>query len=270
MRLDPATAPDLSDQSWATRIAVLEALAETRPKAAGATAARLLSEIHDSDTMGAWLAPLLSRELAIQSLVVELRAAPCSPQTAKLALTTLTAAGRSDMALIATLNAIIGVKNVMPTYDPAWVAALAAEVTAQGDAEAGKAVIAAPLSGCNACHQIDKQGGTIGPELDSVGRGVPLELLIEAVVWPNRQIKEGYVAMTLALKDGRRLQGYNVGEANGEIALRDMLTGQVSRLPRGEIKERQEAGSLMPEGLILNMTRHELRDLLAYLATLGD
>ena len=125
VRLDPATAPDLSDQSWATRIAVLEALAETRPKAAGATAARLLSEIHDSDTMGAWLAPLLSRELAIQSLVVELRAAPCSPQTAKLALTTLTAAGRSDMALIDTLNAIIGVINVMPTYDPAWVAALA-------------------------------------------------------------------------------------------------------------------------------------------------
>ena len=38
---------------------------------------------------------------------------------------------------------------------------------------------------------------------------------------------------------------------------------------RDRIQEKQEAGSLMPEGLIMNMRREELRDLIAYLARLG-
>jgi hypothetical protein len=47
------------------------------------------------------------------------------------------------------------------------------------------------------------------------------------------------------------------------------LTGQVCRFTAAQIQEKQEVGSLMPEGLIMNMTREELRDLIAYLAGLG-
>ena len=100
-------------------------------------------------------------------------------------------------------------------------------------------------------------------------QGVPVELLIEAVVWPQRQIKEGYVATSLALKDGRKLQGYKISESAAELQLKDMLTGATTNFSRSDITSRQEAGSLMPEGLILNMTREELRDLIAYLAGLG-
>jgi putative heme-binding domain-containing protein len=98
---------------------------------------------------------------------------------------------------------------------------------------------------------------------------VPLELIIEAVVWPNRQIKEGYVATTLTLKDGRRLQGYKISEYNGTLQFRDLASNSLTTYDTKDIKERQEAGYLMPEGLIMNMTRTELRDLIAYLASLG-
>ncbi|HYF38006.1 MAG TPA: PVC-type heme-binding CxxCH protein [Prosthecobacter sp.] len=269
MRLEPGIDLPWIKDTWPVRIAVLEALAETRQKAAGAVAAESLSAVPDEPTMRAWLAPLLSREAAVQAFVTAVKTNPCSPEAAKLALATLAASGRSDPTVTGALSAILGVKNTVPGYDPAWVSALSAEVKAEGDSTAGKAIFQAPLSGCVACHQINKQGGTIGPELDFVGRGVPLELIIEAVVWPNRQIKEGYVSTTLALTDGRRLQGYKVSEANGELHLRDFLTGTVSRFPNAQIKERQEAGSLMPEGLIMNMKRTELRDLIAYLASLG-
>src|SRR5690606_11873613 len=133
----------------------------------------------------------------------------------------------------------------------------------------GRAVFQQPLFACTACHQIGGQGGIIGPELDAVGRGVAVVLLIEAVVWPGRQIKEGYVATSVTMKDGRRLQGYKVSESGGELQLKDLGSGQVSRLALAEVKEHQESGSLMPEGLIVNMTREELRDLVAYLASLG-
>ncbi|WP_395752106.1 PVC-type heme-binding CxxCH protein [Prosthecobacter sp.] len=256
-------------QPWPVRVAALTAVAEKKPALAGQLAAAALGSIADGDTMRAWLTPLLAREPAVAALAKELNDRPCSAEVAKLALTTLTAAGRGDAALTTAFGKILGVKNTVPAYETSWVAALAAEVKRGGDAVKGKAVFNAPLSGCIACHKIGGQGGVVGPELDAVGRGVPVELLIEAVVWPNRQIKEGYVATTLKLKDGRQLQGYKVSEAGGELQLRDLLGGQVSRFTPAQIQEKQEAGSLMPEGLIMNMTREELRDLIAYLAGLG-
>jgi len=263
--------PLVSDaqQPWPVRVAALTAVTERKPALAGTLAAAALASITDADTLRAWLTPLLARDVAVAALAKELDAQPCSAEVAKLALATLTAAGRGDAVLTTAFGKILGVKNTVPAYDAAWVAALAAEVKSSGVAEKGKAVFNAPLSGCTACHKIGGQGGIVGPELDAVGRGVPVELLIEAVVWPNRQIKEGYVATTLALKDGRRLQGYKVSEAGGELQLRDLLGGQVSRFTAAQIQEKQEAGSLMPEGLIMNMTREELRDLVAYLAGLG-
>jgi putative membrane-bound dehydrogenase-like protein len=256
-------------QSWPVRVAALTAVAEKRPAFAGRLAAAALASIADADTMRSWLTPVLARDTAVAALAQALDAQPCSAEVAKLAMTTLTAAGRGDAALTTAFGKILGVKNTLPAYDAAWVAALAAEEKGGGDAVKGKAVFNAPLSGCIACHKIGGQGGIVGPELDAVGRGVPVELLIEAVVWPNRQIKEGYVATTLTLKDGRHLQGYKVSEAKGELQLRDLLSGQVSRFTSAQIQEKQEAGSLMPEGLIMNMTREELRDLIAYLAGLG-
>lgn len=264
-------APWVNDmkQSWKVRVAALTAVAEKKPALAGQLAAAELASIADADTMRGWLTPLLARDAAVAALAQALDAQPCSAEAAKLAMTTLTAAGRGDAVLTTAFGKILGVKNTVPAYDAAWVAALAAEVKSGGDAGKGKTVFNAPLSGCIACHKIGGQGGIVGPELDAVGRGVPVELLIEAVVWPNRQIKEGYVATTLTLKDGRRLQGYKVSEAGGELQLRDLLGGQVSRFTAAQIQEKQEAGSLMPEGLIMNMTREELRDLIAYLAGLG-
>ncbi|MBE2284632.1 MAG: c-type cytochrome [Prosthecobacter sp.] len=256
-------------QLWAVRTAALTVLAEKKPVVAGQLAAASLSSIADAETMRAWLVPLLSREAALGALANALDEKPCSAEAAKLAMTTLTAAGRGDAVLTTAFGKILGVKNVVPSYDAAWVNALAAEVKAHGDAVKGNAVFNAPLSGCIACHKIGGQGGIVGPELDAVGRGVPVELLIEAVVWPNRQIKEGYVATTLTLKDGRKLQGYKVSEAGGEMQLRELASGQTSRFTAAQIAEKQEAGSLMPEGLIMNMTREELRDLIAYLAGLG-
>ncbi|WP_395742740.1 PVC-type heme-binding CxxCH protein [Prosthecobacter sp.] len=256
-------------QPWPVRIAALTALAEKKPALAGQLAAAALPGLADAETMRSWLAPLLVRDAAVSALAQALDAKPCPPEAAKMAMATLTAAGRGDAALMTAFGKILGVKNTVPAYDAAWVAALAAEVKASGDATKGKTVFNAPLSGCTACHKIGGNGGVVGPELDAVGRGVPVELLIEAVVWPNRQIKEGYVATTLTLKDGRHLQGYKVSEAGGELQLRDLLGGQVNRFTPAQIQEKQEAGSLMPEGLIMNMTREELRDLIAYLAGLG-
>lgn len=251
------------------RLAALEVLAERAPESAGRGAAVVLGEVTDFELMKRWLAPLLPRAPAVAALTQALQARPCDADTAKLMLRVLTSTGQNAPELAALLHAVLGSGGGAPAYDPQWVADLAAEVRAEGDPKRGKAVFQLPVISCVACHQIGGVGGVIGPELDAVGRGVPLELLIEAVVWPNRQIKEGYVATTMSLKDGRTLQGYKIAESAAEVQLKDMLSGQVHRLNPAQITHSLEAGSLMPEGLTLAMTRAELRDLIAYLMSLG-
>jgi hypothetical protein len=59
--------------------------------------------------------PLLSREAALGALAKALDEKPCSAETAKLAMTTLTAAGRGDAVLTTAFGKILGVKNIVPT-----------------------------------------------------------------------------------------------------------------------------------------------------------
>ncbi len=256
-------------EAFPAKLAALEVLAENAPEAAGAGVAAMLPAITEFEPMKQCLAPLLSRAPAMAALTSALKSSPCTADTAKLVLRVLTSTGQNAPELSALLYEVLGAEGGVPAYDPQWVADLAAEVRNAGDAERGRAVFQLPVISCAACHQIGGSGGIIGPELDAVGRGVPVELLIEAVVWPNRQIKEGYVATTISLKDGRTLQGYKITESAAEVQLKDMLSGQVHRLNAAQILSSLEAGSLMPEGLAMAMTRAELRDLVAYLAVLG-
>lgn len=251
------------------RLAALAVLAERAPPSAGSGVAAMLDTVTDFEAMKNLLASVLTRPDAVTALAAALKEKPCGVDTAKLALRVLTSTGQNTPELSALLYGVLGGGGGAPAYDPQWVAALAAEVKADGDAGRGKAVFQLPTLSCVACHQIGGAGGIIGPELDAVGRGVPVELLIEAVVWPNRQIKEGYVATTVSLKDGRTLQGYKIAESAAELQLKDMLSGQVHRLSPAQITNSLEAGSLMPEGLTMAMTRAELRDLVAYLLSLG-
>lgn len=255
-------------QPWPLRTAALGALAGHKGAVAAEEAAKALASPPDGPTLQRWLAPLLAREGTTAALARSLERHPLPPASARQVLAALASAGRGDPVLLQVLGKMAGVKSVVPEYSPAWVSALVAEVHAQGNAAAGAEVFRSAAAGCTACHQVRKQGGIIGPELDSVGTGLPLELMVEAVVWPNRQIKEGYVSTTLLLKDGRQLQGYRISESNGDLQLRDFLSGTVHNLPAAQIQERREAGSLMPEGLVMNLSREELRDLVAYLASL--
>jgi putative heme-binding domain-containing protein len=247
------------------RSAALAKLASIDAARAGQLAAAQLNTFSDLDSMRQWLAPILPVAAASKAMTAALKEKPPTPDAGKLVIRVLTSTGRNDPELTAAL----GQTTTVQPYDAGWVNTLAAEVKTRGNAEKGKAVYASALTNCAACHAIGKQGGTIGPELDAVGRGIPIELLIEAVAFPNRQIKEGYVATTVTTQDGRLMQGYKISDANGELQLRDLLGATVHKFQTKDLVSRSESGSLMPEGLIGLMTREELRDLIAYLTTLG-
>jgi putative heme-binding domain-containing protein len=157
---------------------------------------------------------------------------------------------------------------LLPADDPAFVAALVEEVQHKGDAKRGREIFRRAELACTGCHRIGDEGGTIGPALDAIGSGQPVDFIIGAVLQPQKEIKEGYEAMEVTTKDGRVITGYRVSD-DGNLVIRDIATGGQTRLAKEEIASKKLTGSLMPSGLVDRLSREELRDLFRYLSGLG-
>jgi len=156
-----------------------------------------------------------------------------------------------------------------PLYSPELVLEMVAAAKAKGNARHGAMVYNAPQFACVGCHKVGKVGGIIGPDLSKVGICLTPDLIVEALFWPKRQVKEEYKAHSVLTSDGKLHQGYKERENADELVLKDPATGTAIRLSKKEIEERHEVGTLMPDGLVSAMTSQQRRDLLRFLMELG-
>lgn len=258
------------DQPLDVRRAAIDALASSNPTAAASAAAGVLPELKTDAEIADLLAVFTQRKGATAALAGKLKTAKLSPQLAQRCLDVLHARGRDDPALSKTLNAILGVSDDTPPYSEKLVNDLAAAMKSSGDPTRGKALYNAKLAtACAACHSIDGKGGNLGPDLSNIGRGLTPEFIIESVLWPKRVVKEGYLSVSIATKDGGDFSGYVTSENATEIQLRDVATNTVQRIPKASITKRQDAGTIMPDGLTASLSPDEVRDLFAYLTHLG-
>ena len=154
-------------------------------------------------------------------------------------------------------------------YNPDLVARLVKEAKAGGDARHGAAVFRMPQFACIGCHKLGKTGGIVGPDLSGIGRCLTPEQIVESVLWPKRQVKDEYKAISIWTGDGKIHQGYKIKEDDRELVLRDSTSGKELRLAKADIEKRKEIGTLMPDGLASAMTAGQLRDLLRFLMELG-
>ncbi|HLJ96100.1 MAG TPA: DUF6797 domain-containing protein [Gemmataceae bacterium] len=154
-------------------------------------------------------------------------------------------------------------------YDRELVVRLLTEAKASGDARRGAEVFRAPQFACLTCHKVGTQGGTVGPDLTLVSRCLPPDQIVESVLWPKRQIKEGYLAISVATSDGKVHIGYKERENDKELILKDPSTGNLVHLAKPEIEERTEVGTLMPDGLAEAMSVEQRRDVIRFLLELG-
>jgi putative heme-binding domain-containing protein len=155
-------------------------------------------------------------------------------------------------------------------YSADLVKEILADAKAHGDARRGAAVFGSPTLACLSCHAVAGKGGTVGPDLTNVGRCLPPNEIVEAVVWPKRQVKPEYVAIAVVLDSGISLQGYKEKETDAELVLREPGTTTIHRLAKRKIEERREIGTLMPEGLWEAMPTEQRRDLIRFLLDLGN
>jgi putative heme-binding domain-containing protein len=173
----------------------------------------------------------------------------------------------SQRELVALLAKQAGVPPPR-VYSNAELGRLSAQTVLRGDPARGELVYRKTDQRCMVCHAIGGAGGKVGPDLTSIGASAPLDYLVESVLLPNRKIKEGFHSLLISTQDGRVLTGILARETPQEVVLRDANDKEIV-IPRSNIDERTNAGSLMPSALVDNLSEQERLDLFRFLAELG-
>jgi quinoprotein glucose dehydrogenase len=137
-----------------------------------------------------------------------------------------------------------------------------------GNSDAGKKIFFERADvQCLRCHRINGQGGDVGPDLSHVSAQKDRRYLLESVVFPNRQIAQGYESVLVTLKNDESYAGVFKSENDNELILNTPQTGLVT-IKKKDIETRQKSLSPMPEGMAQILNRRDLRDLIAFLSTL--
>jgi putative membrane-bound dehydrogenase-like protein len=124
------------------------------------------------------------------------------------------------------------------------------------------------VKNCGVCHTLFGEGEKIGPELTGSERG-DLDFLLTSLIDPSALIRKEYQAQSVALKDGRVLNGLIVEESESALTLLDSQR-QKTVVPRTDIEETQpSATSVMPEGILDPLPPDQIRDLFRYLQSSG-
>jgi putative membrane-bound dehydrogenase-like protein len=117
---------------------------------------------------------------------------------------------------------------------------------------------------CAKCHTLFAQGGQIGPDLTTYKRDDIHNMLIN-IVNPSAELREGFETVLIVTKDGRTLNGFLVDQDSQVVVLRG-IDGQTVTIARDQIDELvPQRKSLMPEGILKEMTEQQVRDLFGYL-----
>lgn len=201
---------------------------------------------------------------------------PLSADAAKDGQQAVSAAGRQEPALAQALAAAVARSSAggsQPTASPHAMApaeldAFVALVRGKADATRGAAIYARENLKCVTCHRIGDQGGRVGPNLTAIGASSPLDYVIDSLLYPAKNVKEGYNTLVVQTDDGQVLTGIQVTRSDAELVLRD-AAGKEVKIPTADIDEESAGTSLMPAGLIDGLTREELADLVRYLSGLG-
>jgi putative membrane-bound dehydrogenase-like protein len=164
---------------------------------------------------------------------------------------------------------------VVPKADPnnpnqignmSYEAAAKRALAAKGDAVKGKVLFKA--QSCVACHT-DADGQALkGPHMVDIGKRYSAAELVESVLKPSVKIAQGFETYRFDMADGKVYTGFVVSERAKSVLIREG-TGAQHELSLARIESRTiQKQSMMPDGIVNNLTPEQLADLIAYLQSL--
>ena len=136
------------------------------------------------------------------------------------------------------------------------------------DPRAGSAAQGAKVfqKSCATCHRWGDVGHAVGPDLAALSSKSP-DVLLTAILDPNRSLETPYIDYTVVTIDGLRYSGIVASETASSVTLLSP-DGKRQTILRKDIELFQSTSrSLMPEGMEKDLSREDLGHLLAFLGS---
>jgi putative heme-binding domain-containing protein len=135
---------------------------------------------------------------------------------------------------------------------------------APGDPAAGRLLFQG--LGCKVCHSINREGGSLGPDLTDVGRRRGLKFLAESLAKPEAEVPISYRAVEVVLKSGQTVSGIRLNRDDLSIQLRD-TEDKFRSIMMDTVREvRYDKPSVMPS--YAGIPQKDFNDVVAYLNSL--
>ena len=142
---------------------------------------------------------------------------------------------------------------------------LTPDALAQAHPAAGRALF---LKNCASCHVLFGAGRKVGPDLTGSNRK-NLDYLLENVIDPSASVGSDFQTWVLVLDDGRVLNGVITEQSERTLTLQ--TAQEPITLDRRTIDQMQHTrNSLMPDGVLQQLSDQQVRDLLSYLMSPGQ
>lgn len=139
-------------------------------------------------------------------------------------------------------------------------------VKSKGNAQRGKALyLNSKTLACIKCHRLEGVGGNVGPDLTRLWDTSSIEKIMESMIDPSKEIKEGFVTYVATTKKGQVFSGLKISQNADELVLRD-ANAQDIRIAAKDLDEVvMSKTSLMPDNVIAQLTFDQFIDLVAFL-----
>ncbi|QDT38921.1 PVC-type heme-binding CxxCH protein [Stratiformator vulcanicus] len=139
-----------------------------------------------------------------------------------------------------------------------------------GDPENGYAIFFGRSdASCRRCHAVVDNKILVGPNLAGIGAEKTKEYLLESLVLPGKAIAKGFETVIVVTAEGKIVAGIKRFEDDEKLIL-VKPTGENVTILQDDIDDVAPGKSGMPEDLIKYLSRSDVRDLVAYLASLKD
>ena len=141
----------------------------------------------------------------------------------------------------------------------------------KGDPEQGKKLFfdSNGKAHCGRCHQVQGEGGELGPNLSFIGSARKQNFLLESILKPSEVITKGYATLLILTKNGKFLNGLKKSEDETSLDLVDK-DGKILHVPKDIIKKyKTQKISMMPGNFGDLLSVQEIKDLLAFCQSLS-
>jgi len=171
-----------------------------------------------------------------------------------------------DDPVIVKLQAEVLRGGLLLSLEPGQIDKIRKLVIEKGDPKKGRDLyLNTKVLACATCHRLEGVGGSVGPDLSRIWDTMTVEKILESIVEPSKEIKEGFQTYRLTTVDDQVHTGLKIKEDAKEVLLRD-ANGRDVRVGKDDVGSLAPSKvSLMPDNVVSQLSYEQFIDLLAFL-----